>query len=369
MKLFNRGAKPPVALAALRAARLASSDAVASSECVPLRRYRAGLAALAGVSALVGVSALALIACGGSQTAPEDGSAAKVKASSCGDFARALCIELGAESDGCRSALGVVTLLSPRACALAIEDFEHSRGRIAALRGACEQVATRVCAEMGQDSDSCQAIREDLPKIPPGHCAALLRDQDRLIAALHERKALTEPLSEEAWRSLLAGTPPGFGAANAQVVIVEFSDFQCPYCAEAAATVHKLREKYGERIRFVFRNYPLPFHPNARAAAQASLAAHDQGKFWELHDRLFQNQDELGNEQLIEHARAAGLDVEAFRAGATGAASGTRVDEDMRLGELARVQGTPTMFINKKRVENPLDFDDVSEQVDAELKN
>jgi hypothetical protein len=321
-----------------------------------------------GLAALAGMSALALIACGGSQK-PEDGTAAKAKDSSCGDFARALCIELGAESDGCRSALGVVTLLSPRACALAIEDFEHSRERIAALRGACEQVATRVCAEMGADSDSCQAIRDDLPKIPPGHCAALLRDQDRLIAALHERKALTEPLSEEAWGSLLAGAPPGFGKADAPVVIVEFSDFQCPYCAEAAATVHKLREQYGERIRFVFRNYPLPFHPNARAAAQASLAAHDQGKFWELHDRLFENQDELGNEQLVEHARAAGLDVEAFRSVATGTASGSRVDEDMRLGELAHVQGTPTMFINKKRVANPLDFDEVSEQVDALLKN
>jgi protein-disulfide isomerase len=315
------------------------------------------------------LAAVLLGACGGSQAQPEDGSAAKAKESACGDYARALCVELGPESDGCRSALGVVTLLSPRACSLAMEDFEHSRERIAALRGACEQVAKRVCAEMGADSDSCQAIRDDLPKIPPGHCAALLRDQDRLVAALHERKALTEPLSDDAWRSLLAGTPPGFGAADAQVVIVEFSDFECPYCAEAAATVHKLRERYGEKIRFVFRNYPLPFHPNARAAAQASFAAHDQGKFWELHDRLFQNQDALGNEQLLEHARAAGLDVEAFRTASAAAASGGRVDEDMRLGEIARVQGTPTMFINKKRVANPLDFDEVSEQVEAELKN
>jgi protein-disulfide isomerase len=329
------------------------------------RRCAPRLALLAVMTASVSV----LLACGGSQSQPEDGSAAKVKASACGDYARALCVELGPESDGCRSALGVVTLLSPRACALAIEDFEHSRERIAALRGACEQVATRVCAEMGDESDSCQGIREDLPKIPPGHCAALLRDQDRLIAALHERQASTKPLSEEAWRSLLAGTPPGFGAADAQVVVVEFSDFECPYCAEAAATVHKLREHYGDRIRFVFRNYPLPFHPNARAAAQASLAAHEQGKFWELHDRLFEHQDALGNDQLIEHARAAGLDVEAFRTAATGAASGTRVDEDMRLGQLAHVQGTPTMFINKQRVQNPLDFDEVSEQVDAALKN
>jgi protein-disulfide isomerase len=324
-----------------------------------------------GFVGLAAVGASLLIACGGSQSQADQGTADKAQQSGkvCADYARALCVELGPQSDGCRSALGVVTLLSPRACAVAIEDFEHSRKRIADLRGACEQVAVRICSEMGPESEACKAFRADLPSIPPGYCAALLHDQERVIAALRERVAQTQPLSEEAWGSLLAGQPPGFGAADARVVVVEFSDFQCPYCAEAAETVHKLREQYGEQIRFVFRNYPLPFHPNARAAAQASLAAHDQGKFWELHDRLFDNQDELGNEQLIEHARAAGLDVEAFRSALNGAASGTRVEEDLRLGEIAHVQGTPTMFINKKRVENPLDFDEVAEQVDAELKN
>lgn len=321
--------------------------------------------------ALLALLASSLLACGGSQSQANQGSAdnAKPAAEACRSYAEVMCKELGTKSEGCRSVLDVITLFSPRTCAIALEDFPQSRERIAALREGCEQLAVRICSELGEDSEPCKGFRADLPTIPPGYCAGLLRDQDKLIAALQERRAMAEPVSEEAWSSLLAGQPPGFGAADAPVVIVEFSDFQCPYCAEAASTVHKLRERYGERIRFVFRNYPLPFHPDARAAAQASFAAHEQGKFWEFHNRLFENQEQLGQEQLIEHARAAGLDVDKFRSAVSGAASGTRVDEDMRLGQAVRVQGTPTMFINRKRVPNPLDFDDVAKQVDAELKN
>ena len=325
-----------------------------------------------GVAAVPLVVAVALAAgCGGAQ-APEpasagDGSGATGESKVCTDLSRALCTELGVQSDACLSARSVAALLSPRTCALAIDDFEHTRDRILALRGACEQLAKRVCDEMGEDSEACAGIRHDVPEIPPGHCEGLLADQDRLIAMLRERQAQSEPLSEEAWGSLLAGQPPGFGAADAKVQVVEFSDFQCPYCAEAANTVHKLREQYSGRIRFVFRNYPLPFHPDARAAAQASIAAHQQGKFWEFHDRLFANQDALGSDELLEHAKAAGLDVEAFRSAANGEVCGTKVEEDLRLGEQVHVRGTPTMFVNRKRVENPLDYEAVSAQVEAAL--
>ena len=334
-----------------------------------LRRFAPALRR--GAPALAILSACMFFACGGSQSQADKSTSAKAGQGgdkACDDYARSLCSELGPKSDGCRSVLGIVTLISPRACAIAIEDFDQTRERIASLRGDCEKVAKRVCDELGKDSEPCQAISQDLPNIPPGHCAALLHDQDRLMAALHERQAQNEPLSDEQWTSLLAGQPPSFGAPDAAVAVVEFSDFQCPYCAEAANTVHRLREQYGEKIRFVFRNYPLPFHPNARAAAQAGIAANAQGKFWEYHDRLFANQEALDAANLIEHAKTAGLDVEAFRAASQAPATSSRVDEDMRLGEAVHVQGTPTMFINKKRVDNPLDYDAVAEQLDELLK-
>jgi protein-disulfide isomerase len=178
---------------------------------------------------------------------------------------------------------------------------------------------------------------------------------------------LTEPLDDASWSALIAGQAPGFGAADARVVVVQFSDLQCPYCAQSAETVRRLKQDYGSRIRFVFRQFPLSFHPDARGAAQAALAAHDQGKFWEYHDLLFAHQDALGREALIDHARKAGLDVTAFRAALDGSSTAQRVEEDMKLGQAAQVQGTPTLFIDKQRIADPMDYESVSGAIDEAL--
>jgi protein-disulfide isomerase len=263
--------------------------------------------------------------------------------------------------------VGVVAVMPARACSAGLAEFATTEGRIAELRKACVAVAERVCTELGQDNAACKAIKNDLPDIPPGHCAALLRDQDQLIAALRQREAMAGPIDDARWGALSAGKPPGFGAADARVVVVQFSDFQCPFCAEAAETARRLKADYATRIRFVFRQFPLAFHPDARGAARASLAAHDQGKFWEYHDLLFAHQDKLGREGLIEHARRAGLDVAAFSSALDGGSTAERVDEDLKLGQTVHVQGTPTMFINKDRVADPLDYDAVSRAVDEAL--
>jgi protein-disulfide isomerase len=225
-----------------------------------------------------------------------------------------------------------------------------------------------VCDVLGEDSESCRAIRQDLPQIPPGHCEALLRDQDQLLAALQQREAQNAPIGEEQWQALTAADGPSFGATDAEVVIVEFSDFQCPFCAQAARTAQRVKDEYGERVRFVFRQYPLPFHPHAHAAAQAALAAHAQGKFWAYHDLLFDNQDELERQSLFAYAQRLGLDMEAFASAAEGSDTAGRIKSDMELGEAVNVRGTPTMFINKQRVDNPTDFEDVSELIDQALE-
>jgi protein-disulfide isomerase len=316
--------------------------------------------------------AAALVACGGSRSEQPGAQTAKAAGpgkseQACSEYARKLCMELGPRSDGCRSVLGVVAVMPPRACTAGLEEFASTQGRIAELRQACVAVAERVCAELGAESESCKAIRGDLPDIPPGHCAALLRDQDQLVAVLRQRESLTTPLDDAAWRALGAGQPPGFGAADARVVVVQFSDFQCPFCAETAATVRRLKEDYGTRIRFVFRQFPLSFHADARAAAQASLAAHDQGKFWEYHDLLFAHQDALGRESLIEHARKAGLDVATFRSALDSSSTAQRVEEDLKLGQAVHVKGTPTLFIDRHRIADPMDYEGVSAVIDKAL--
>jgi predicted DsbA family dithiol-disulfide isomerase len=308
--------------------------------------------------------------CGGSQAEQPASATPRAGAAggeACADYARQLCLELGARSDACRSALGVIAIMPDSACQQGIAEFATTQGKIAELRQACTAVVERVCEELGEDSASCKAIRGDLPDIPPGHCGALARDQDQLIAMLRQREALHVPLSDERWKELTAGQAPGFGPSDARVVVVQFSDFQCPYCAEAADTVHKLKQQYGTRIRFVFRQFPLSFHPEARVAAQASLAAHDQGKFWEYHDLLFANQSALGQDKLVEHAKAAGLNVASFRIALDASSTAARVDEDLRLGQAAQVQGTPTLFVDKQRIANPLDYEGVSAAVEQAL--
>jgi protein-disulfide isomerase len=320
-------------------------------------------------NAVVALALWAVCACA-AKPAPQAETAAKAGTNpnaACDDYAQRLCKELGARSEACRAVLGTVALLPARACEDGIADFDATLERIAELRKACETVATSICAELGAESEGCQAIRQNLPQIPPGHCASLLRDQRQLIAALRQREALNGPISDERWQALLEGEPAGFGAASAPVTVVEFSDFQCPYCAQAAETVHRLKKDYEGRIRFVFRHFPLPFHPNAQAAAQAAFAAQEQGKFWEYHDLLFGNQDALGPEALLVYARKVGLDVDAFRSAAGSESAAQHVSADMRLGESVQVQGTPTMFIDKKRVEDPLDYDKVARLVEQEL--
>lgn len=321
------------------------------------------------------VRALAIVmiftSCVGTQSPVVEGEASVAGSgtldSLCDDYARRLCTELGPRSESCRGVLGVVALLPSAACAAGLEAFDSTIERIAELRKACETLAANICGELGPDGQACLAIKGDLADIAPGQCKALLRDQERLIAMLRERQAASGSVTDERWQELIGGSAPSFGPPDAAVVIVEFSDFQCPYCEQAAATMHRIKEEYGTRIRFVFRQFPLSFHPHAMGAAQAALAAQEQGKFWEFHNLLFAHQDALGKEALLDYAGQVGLNIKAFEAASNSEATAARVAEDLRLGEGARVQGTPTMYINKRRIENAVDYESVSQAVEQVL--
>src|SRR5262249_38777125 len=110
-----------------------------------------------------------------------------------------------------------------------------------------------------------------------------------------------------------AGNAPAKGPKSAPVQIVEFSDFQCPFCSRVVPTVKQIEEKYGNKVHFAFRNYPLPFHQNAQIAAEAAAAANAQGKFWQMHDKMFANQQALDRASLEKYASEIGLDVAKFK--------------------------------------------------------
>lgn len=145
---------------------------------------------------------------------------------------------------------------------------------------------------------------------------------------------------------------PARGPEDAAVTIIEFSDFQCPFCGRFfQQTLPQLMAQYGDRIRFVYRDFPLDqIHPNARNAAIAAECADDQGKFWEYHDALFSNQQALGVADLKRYAEELGLDTGAFSDCLDSQKYNDEVDADLRDGIQAGVTGTPTFFINGKRV-------------------
>lgn len=166
-----------------------------------------------------------------------------------------------------------------------------------------------------------------------------------------------------------AGNGPSTGSEKAPVTVVEFSDFQCPFCARAAETVSELKKKYGDKVRIAFRHFPLPMHKDARGAAEASLCVNDQGggKFWKYHDILFKNQDKLDAANLAKFAKEAGADEKKFKECVDGKKFAAAVQKDMEYGEKVGVKSTPTFFINGQLLSGALPIESFSETVDEEL--
>jgi protein-disulfide isomerase len=160
---------------------------------------------------------------------------------------------------------------------------------------------------------------------------------------------------------------PARGPATAKVTIVEFSDFQCPFCARVNPTLEKIRATYGDDVRIVFRHNPLPFHANAEPAAEAAVLAGWSGKFWEMHDKLFGNQQELDRDGLERRASELGMDVAAFRKALDAHTAKPRVDADLALGQKIGVLGTPAFFIDGRPITGAQPFEAFKQIIDDEI--
>jgi protein-disulfide isomerase len=148
------------------------------------------------------------------------------------------------------------------------------------------------------------------------------------------------------------------GPADAPVTLVEYGDYECPHCGRAYPIVKRLQRAMGDRLRFVFRNFPLAeIHPHASAAAAAAEAAARQDRFWPMHDWIFEHQSQLDDGSLVAAAERLGLDVERFVTDADSAAVAGRIDADVDGGARSGVNGTPTFFVNGLRVDAGYDYD------------
>lgn len=159
------------------------------------------------------------------------------------------------------------------------------------------------------------------------------------------------------------------GREDAAITLVEYGDFQCPYCGMAHPVIKTLQKRLGERLRFVFRHFPLTSsHPFAELAAEASEAAGAQGKFWQMHDGIYENQDDLGQELLLELARRLNLDMNAFIEHLESRKFHARIKKDFMSGVRSGVNGTPGLFINDLKYEGPLDAVSLGRAMEQQLR-
>jgi protein-disulfide isomerase len=156
------------------------------------------------------------------------------------------------------------------------------------------------------------------------------------------------------------------GPATAPVTLLEYGDYECPYCGAAYPIVKRLQEYLGDRLRFVFRNFPITTsHPHAEHAAEAAETAGAQGKFWEMHDYLYEHQRALTDQHLEEYAAAIGLNVDQFDREMEAQTHTDRVRADFMSGVRSGVNGTPTFYINGYRHNGSYDFDTLLAAIEA----
>lgn len=166
----------------------------------------------------------------------------------------------------------------------------------------------------------------------------------------------------------VAGDSPSKGPPDAPITIVEFSDYQCPFCARVNPTLERLMREYAGKIRIVFRDFPLPSHPEAPKAAEAARCAGEQGQYWAMHDRLFANQQALQVDALKAHAAALGLDRARFDACLDSGRHAAAVQADLEAGRRLGVNSTPTLYVNGRPVAGAQPYEYFKAIIDEELE-
>jgi protein-disulfide isomerase len=164
-----------------------------------------------------------------------------------------------------------------------------------------------------------------------------------------------------------ASGSPSRGPRNAPVTVVLFSDFECPFCSRVEPSITQLEKDFPGKIRVVWKDFPLAMHQNARPAAEAARAAGDEGKFWQMHGKLFQNQRALDRSNLEKYAQELGLDLTKFRAALDSGKYSPQIDADMRAGQTVGVSGTPASFINGRKVTGAVPYETFKKMVEQEL--
>jgi len=216
------------------------------------------------------------------------------------------------------------------------------------------------------DENSAQMGGASFEEIAP-QIRSYLRSQlgGEVIAKLRENANVTVLL--EPTRYEVAAEGPSRGPDDARVTIIEFSDFQCPYCKRAIPIIDELVEKYPEDLRIVYRHLPLASHSRARPAAEASVCADGQGKFWEYHDTLFANNRKLSDDDLTGYASEIGLDLDLFKQCLISPETRETVQSDMDAARTAGISATPAFLVNGVLISGAKPVNEFIQVIDSEL--
>jgi protein-disulfide isomerase len=249
-----------------------------------------------------------------------------------------------------------------------------------------EQLIERdIAAKVGEPSDEeiralydrAKAGGQQLPPLDQvkGDIARFIKSQKGQVAAVDYYENLKKEMKIEVLlppyqppKVAVDATGPSRGPAGAPVTIVEFSDFECPYCARAEPTVKEVLAQYGDKVRLVYRDFPLPMHPRAPKAAEAAHCAGDQGKYWEMHERLFANPTKLEVGDLKGYGKDVGLDAGKFEKCLDSGEKAKVVESHRKAGEDAGVSGTPAFFINGRLISGAQPAEAFKAIIDEELK-
>jgi protein-disulfide isomerase len=187
--------------------------------------------------------------------------------------------------------------------------------------------------------------------------------QKTLAASSGPRKVLDDPITLRTLGS------PMKGPADAKITLVEFSDFQCPYCSKAVTEIDAVLKAFPKDVKLFYKQFPLTdIHTRAMLASQAALAANAQGKFWQMHDKMFSDNRNLSRENMLKWARELGMDMKRFTADMDSPDTRKQVVRDISDGQQAGVEGTPTVFVNGKHYNGSLDPQAFGEVLKGELK-
>ncbi len=255
-------------------------------------------------------------------------------------------------------------------------------------KAAAEGISRDEWLKKNLESQIPKPSEEEIKAVMEQYRSRLAKDDDQarnqVITYLSQRArqgaeaALQKKLEAEAGLQILLQPPrlspkvvehnPTRGPEDAPVTLIEYTDFQCPFCGRAQATLEALRERYGNRIRFVFKNLPLGMHQNARFAAETAMCAKDQGKFWELHDWLFAHHTELDQEHVMKQAEEMGLDVEALKSCLDKKLHSSEINQDIEEAGGFGITGTPGFVINGRLITGAQPVENFESIINEELK-